>query len=489
MNLEMLLAMAASTWPDETAIVESSTRIRRATYQEIATMSAGGAQVAVDAGSDAILFVGVNGVAFPVALFAAARAGIPFVPLNYRLSDDKLGALIDRFDNPLVVTDTPERIHTRGRVLSAGEWLDIAADVTPLEENPVDPERIAVLLYTSGTTSEPKAAVLRHRHLVSYILETVEFGSGGVEQAGLVSVPPYHIAAVANLLSNLYAGRRLVYLDRFDAEAWLDMADAEDVTHAMVVPTMLARICDYLREHDQKAPPLLSISYGGARMPMSVMTRALEAFPDTGFVNAYGLTETASTIALLGPDDHRAAIESDLPEIRARLGSVGRPVPGVSIAVLDEAGNECPPNVRGELCVKGPQVSGEYYGKADISSGDGWFHTRDQAYIDDGGYVFIEGRMDDTIIRGGENIAPAEIEEAIVAHPAVLDAGVVGAPDDEWGQRIVAHVVLRPGEQLNDHEVTDWVRSRLRSSKTPDEVVFSAELPRTDTGKLVRRLL
>ncbi|WP_308165303.1 class I adenylate-forming enzyme family protein [Nocardia noduli] len=489
MNLEMLLAMAASTWPDETAIVESSTRIRRATYQEIATMSAGGAQVAVDAGSDAILFVGVNGVAFPVALFAAARAGIPFVPLNYRLSDDKLGALIARFDNPLVVTDTPERIHTRGRVLSAGEWLDIAADVTPLEENPVDPERIAVLLYTSGTTSEPKAAVLRHRHLVSYILETVEFGSGGVEQAGLVSVPPYHIAAVANLLSNLYAGRRLVYIDRFDAEAWLDMADAEEVTHAMVVPTMLARICDYLRERDQKAPPLLSISYGGARMPMSVMTRALEAFPDTGFVNAYGLTETASTIALLGPDDHRAAIESDLPEIRARLGSVGRPLPGVSIAVLDEAGNECPPNVRGELCVKGPQVSGEYYGKADISSGDGWFHTRDQAYIDDGGYVFIEGRMDDTIIRGGENIAPAEIEEAIVAHPAVLDAGVVGAPDDEWGQRIVAHVVLRPGEQLNDHEVTDWVRSRLRSSKTPDEVVFSAELPRTDTGKLVRRLL
>ncbi len=485
----MLLAMAASTWPDETAIVESSTRIRRATYQEIATMSAGGAQVAVDAGSDAILFVGVNGVAFPVALFAAARAGIPFVPLNYRLSDDKLGALIARFDNPLVVTDTPERIHTRGRVLSAGEWLDIAADVTPLEENPVDPERIAVLLYTSGTTSEPKAAVLRHRHLVSYILETVEFGSGGVEQAGLVSVPPYHIAAVANLLSNLYAGRRLVYIDRFDAEAWLDMADAEEVTHAMVVPTMLARICDYLRERDQKAPPLLSISYGGARMPMSVMTRALEAFPDTGFVNAYGLTETASTIALLGPDDHRAAIESDLPEIRARLGSVGRPLPGVSIAVLDEAGNECPPNVRGELCVKGPQVSGEYYGKADISSGDGWFHTRDQAYIDDGGYVFIEGRMDDTIIRGGENIAPAEIEEAIVAHPAVLDAGVVGAPDDEWGQRIVAHVVLRPGEQLNDHEVTDWVRSRLRSSKTPDEVVFSAELPRTDTGKLVRRLL
>nr|WP_196152226.1 class I adenylate-forming enzyme family protein [Nocardia bovistercoris] len=485
----MLLTMAASAWPDEDAVVESSARIRRATYRDVARMSAGGARVAAEAGSDAILFVGVNGVAFPVTLFAAARAGVPFVPLNYRLADDKLGALIDRFDNPLVVTDTPERIRTGGRVLSAARWLELAAATTPLEEGPVDPERVAVLLYTSGTTSEPKAAVLRHRHLVSYILETVEFGSGAQAQAGLVSVPPYHVAAVANLLSNVYAGRRLVYLDRFDAEAWLDMADAEGVTHAMVVPTMLARICDYLDERGQKAPPLVAISYGGARMPMSIITRALAMFPGTGFVNAYGLTETASTIALLGPDDHRAAIESEDAAIRARLGSVGRPVPGVTIAVLDENGDECPTRVRGELCVKGPQVSGEYYGKPGISSADGWFHTRDQAYLDDGGYLFVEGRMDDTIIRGGENIAPAEIEETIIAHPAVLDAGVVGAADDEWGHRIVAHVVVRAGERLLEAEVKDWVRERLRTSKTPDEIVFRAELPRTDTGKLIRRLL
>ncbi len=489
MNVAMFLSMAAASWPDDTAIVEHSTRIRRATYAELGSMAGGGARVAAEAEADAILFVGVNGVALPVALFAAAHAGIPFVPLNYRLADDKLAELVGRFDRPIVIADEPDRIDTAGVVFGPNQWLDAAAATSPLEEREMDADAIAVLLYTSGTTAAPKAAVLRNRHLVSYILGTVEFGSGGPSQASLVSVPPYHIAAVANLLSNLYAGRRLVYLDRFDPEVWLDMADSEGVTHSMLVPTMLARICDYLKEHDQKAPPVLAISYGGARMPVTVLAHALEEFRETGFVNAYGLTETASTIALLGPDDHREAFASEDPAVRARLGSVGRPVPGVTIAVFDEAGRECAANVRGELRVKGPQVSGEYLGKGSLLSDDGWFHTRDQAYVDDGGYVFIEGRMDDTIIRGGENIAPAEIEESIVAHEAVSDAGVVGVADDEWGQRIVAHVVLYPGQSLSVDDVRGWVRAKLRSSKTPDDVVFHDELPRTDTGKLLRRLL
>lgn len=489
MNVAMLLEMAASAWPTETAVVERSDRVRRITYGQLEAKSSGGASVADGENADAIVYVGVNGVAMPVALFAAAKLGIPFVPLNYRLADDKLAALIGEFERPLIVADDPTRIRGAHAVRTPQRWLDDASAAGGSFTKDVDPEATAVLLYTSGTTAAPKAAVLRNRHLASYILGTVEFASAGTEQANLVSVPPYHIAAVANLLSNVYAGRRLVYLDRFDAEGWLDMADSEGVTHSMVVPTMLARICDYLTEHEQKAPPVTSISYGGARMPVSVLEQALDAFPNTGFVNAYGLTETASTIALLGPDDHRDAFATDDPAVRARLGSVGRPVPGVTIAVVDENGVECPPHVRGELCVRGPQVSGEYRGMGSLLAEDGWFHTRDQAYVDEAGYVFVEGRMDDTIIRGGENLAPAEIEEVIVGHPSVEDAGVVGVQDDEWGQRIVAHVVTYAGKTLAESEVKDWVRAALRSSKTPDDVVFRDELPRTDTGKLMRRLL
>jgi acyl-CoA synthetase (AMP-forming)/AMP-acid ligase II len=219
-----------------------------------------------------------------------------------------------------------------------------------------------------------------------------------------------------------------------------------------------------------------------------VLRRALELFPQTGFVNAYGLTETSSTIAVLGPEEHREALESDDESVRARLGSVGRVVPGVELQVRDEDGTVLAPTTPGLLFLRGEQVSGEYVGSS-ATDEDGWFATRDRGWVDDEGYLFIEGRADDTIIRGGENIAPAEIEDVLAEHPAVLEAAVIGVPDDEWGQRIAAVVVCTAGADADADELREWVRVRLRSSKTPDVVTFRAELPRTDTGKLLRRNL
>ncbi|HLH28736.1 MAG TPA: fatty acid--CoA ligase family protein, partial [Acidimicrobiales bacterium] len=354
---------------------------------------------------------------------------------------------------------------------------------------PCDPEEPCVLLYTSGTTSAPKAAVLRHRHLMSYLLGTVEFGSAGEEEAALVTVPPYHVAGVANLLSNVYAGRRIVYLDQFDAGTWLETVRREGVTQAMVVPTMLARIVDHLGGAAQAGTPTLrTISYGGAPMPAGVLRRAMALFPDVGFVNAYGLTETSSTIALLGPEDHRAALESDDPAVRDRLQSVGRLLPGVELEVRDEEGRPLPPGRTGLIFLRGEQVSGEYAHGSAVDD-EGWFATRDRGWVDDEGYLFVEGRADDTIIRGGENIAPAEIEEVLMACDGVADAAVVGLPDEEWGQRLAAVVVPRSGASLDPDLLRDEVRRRLRSSKTPDTIEFWPELPRTDTGKLLRRIV
>jgi acyl-CoA synthetase (AMP-forming)/AMP-acid ligase II len=212
-------------------------------------------------------------------------------------------------------------------------------------------------------------------------------------------------------------------------------------------------------------------------------------FPDTGFCNAYGLTETSSTVALLGPDEHRQALASDDPVVRRRLSSVGHPVPGVEIEVRDEAGRPVPPGAMGELWLRGPQVSARYGSDASLDA-DGWFATRDQAYVDDKGYLFIEGRLDDTIIRGGENIAPSEIEDVLRRHPAVADVAVVGVPDEQWGQQIVAAVVRRPGVDaaaLEAETVRDWARAHLRGSRTPDRVLWVGELPYSPTGKLLRR--
>jgi acyl-CoA synthetase (AMP-forming)/AMP-acid ligase II len=175
--------------------------------------------------------------------------------------------------------------------------------------------------------------------------------------------------------------------------------------------------------------------------------------------------------------------------VRDRLGSVGRPVPGIEVQVRDELDEPVPTGVIGALWVRGAQVSGEYAGQGSTLDADGWFHTRDRARIDQDGYVFVEGRADDTIIRGGENIAPAEIEDVLHHHPAVKDVAVIGTPDDEWGERIVAVVVREPGADITDDDIRAYVRARLRGSRTPDDVVWRSELPHTPTGKLLRRTL
>jgi fatty-acyl-CoA synthase len=323
-----------------------------------------------------------------------------------------------------------------------------------------------VLLFTSGTTGEPKAAVLRHRHLVSYIISTVEFLGAGPDEAALVSVPPYHVAGISAILSSVYAGRRVVQLESFDAEAWVALARTEAVTHAMVVPTMLGRILDVIAHDGLGLPALRHLSYGGGRMPLPVIEAALDLLPHVNFVNAYGLTETSSTIAVLGPDDHRLAVGShDPPD--GRVVGVGE---------------------SGEIHVRGEQIAGEYLGGRGLDPG-GWFATRDAGFVDHAGYLFVEGRLDDVIVRGGENLSPGEIEAAIVAHPAVAEVGVVGVPDTEWGEQVAAVVVLAEGRTASSAELKDWVRSRLRSSRTPSRIVFVESLPYTETGKLLRRNL
>jgi acyl-CoA synthetase (AMP-forming)/AMP-acid ligase II len=259
----------------------------------------------------------------------------------------------------------------------------------------------------------------------------------------------------------------------------------EEVTNAMVVPTMLARIMD--AEQDRAVPSLRTLAYGGARMPLRVIERALRQWPHVDFVNAYGLTETSSTISVLGPADHRIAVESVDPVVRARLGSAGKPVPAIQMQIRDDDGQVVPPGVTGRIWVRGQQVAGEYAGLGSSVDADGFFDTRDRGHLDEEGYLFIEGRIDDTIIRGGENIAPAEIEDVLLLHPDVDDAVVVGVPDDEWGQRIEAAVVPRPGAIVDPGALRDHVRGRLRSSKTPDYIACWRELPRTLTGKIIRR--
>jgi long-chain acyl-CoA synthetase len=486
MSISLLLEMAVSSNPDRTAIVSDDTRL---TTQQLSDLADGGAGIIAGTDAHHVVYVGVGGAMLPLLIFASARAGLAFTPINYRLSAEGIQALVRRLPEPLVVVDGRYRDMLGGVgqvVIDSDEFLAAARDAAPAAEF-ADPDAVAIVLFTSGTTSQPKAVELTHNNLTSYITGSVEFDSAEPDDAALICVPPYHIAGVSAALSNLYAGRKMVYLPTFDPQEWVRLINAEHVTTATVVPTMLDRIVTVLEDGGHELPSLRNLAYGGSKVGLPLVRRALELLPEVGFVNAYGLTETSSTIAVLTPDDHRQAHGAADAAVVKRLGSVGQPVPGIEVQIRDENGTVLGPGQTGELFVRGDQVSGRYTGVGSVLDAEGWFPTRDIATLDEEGYLFIGGRSDDTIIRGGENIAPAELEDVLIEHAHVHDVAVVGVEDPQWGQAIVAVVVPVAGIDPDPEELREHVRNHLRGSRTPDRVVFRDELPTNATGKVLRR--
>ena len=482
MNLAMLLEMVAQADPDRVAVATDKERL---TYGELLSRAQAYAVALNDPNLTAACFLGTNSPDAVALMFGASMAGLPYAPLNYRWTEEQLAEAVGRITPAALLADQASRDRLAG--LEGISFLEtpepgVAAGTVPDEESP------AVLLFTSGTSGTPKAALLRNRHLVPYVLDTVGFLNATPDEAILVSVPPYHIAAISSVLTSVYAGRRMVQLAAFDPAHWVLLARKEKVTQAMVVPTMLNRILDQLEADGEGLPHLRHLSYGGGRMPAPVVERAMRLLPDLDLVNAYGLTETSSTITLLSPDDHREAAASDDPVVRARLGSVGRPLPSVELEVRDDDGRPVAAGTVGEIWVRGDQVSGEYLSHSMVA-GDGWFPTRDHGFLDDGGFLFLQGRADDVIVRGGENLSPAEIEDRLTEHPSVEEAAVVGVPDLEWGERVEAFVVPASGQDIDESALKEWVRTTLRSTRVPTAIHAVAELPYNETGKLLRREL
>ena len=490
MHTAMLLEMVADAAPDRVAV---GSRQGGLTYAGLLERARNVGVLLHRRRVANVALVGLNSDAVPVVLFGSALAGVPFAPINYRLGDEQLRGILSRLAPAVAVVDpdVAERVGELDGIEAITTDALQAALAEPageVELTPADPEDVAILLFTSGTTGEPKAAVLRHRHLTSYVLTTVDFVGADDHEAQLVSVPPYHVAGISAVVSSVFAGRRIYYLPAFDTAAWVKAAEEEAITQAMVVPTMLGRILDEVQRSGVSLAALRNVAYGGGRMPVPVIERAMGMLPHVNWVNAYGLTETSSTISVLGPDDHTAAFASDDPKVRARLGSVGRPLPTVELEVRDVDGQPVPTGERGEIFVRGEQIAGEYLGRSVLTE-DGWFPTNDSGYLDEAGYLFLEGRLDDVIVRGAENLSPGEIEDVLVTHPAVAEAAVFGLPDTEWGEKVVAAVVLHPDEAAGEAELQQWVRERLRSTKTPERIHFCPELPHNDTGKLLRRVL
>jgi len=491
MNISLVLQMASDTFPDRIALTHNG--VHYSYGRLFASANAAAARFA-EIGADYVSYLGESGPGMVIALFGAAMAGKPFAPLNYRLTGPETLRLVERLYPVYLIADEDKIAGIpadAARVLiSIPEFL---AAVTTDEAEPFpapdeDDEAIAVQLFTSGTTGEPKAAVLRNQNMLGYVLGSVEFASAEEDEATLSTVPPYHIAGISAILSGIYAMRRIVQLPNFAPDAWLQLCRDQSVTNAFVVPTMLSRIIAHIDETGTPAdlPAMRALAFGGGKMPLPVVQRALDLWPNVNFANAYGLTETSSTIAILGPEDHREAHNHPDPMVARRLDSVGKPLPTVEIEIRGEDGTVLGPNELGEVFVRGPQVSGEYQGRK-LTDEEGWFPTRDSGFMDDAGFLFLAGRIDDVIVRGGENMSPGEIEHVLREHDAVDDVAVLGVPSVEWGETPVAAVVLKHNASATEAELKDLVRRKLRSSRVPERIVFVEALPYNEMGKLLRR--
>ena len=509
MNTANFLTMPAMMFPDQEILVDGADRF---SYDALArrVRGLGAALRANGAGLDRpVAVLATNSHRYVAAYYGAAAAGATFVPLNYRAKLHELEHMIgkaspavlffeERYRDTLAQLSSalPEDLilvplsNPKEGELSFDELL--ASGDADAPEIDVEESDTAILMYTSGTTSLPKGVMLTHGDFTAYVVGNVEMADGSPSGTALLCVPLYHIAGATNIMSSVWAGRKIVLLPQFDAGAWLAAVAREKVTHAFVVPTMMKKLLDHPDFHTTDLSSLENLSYGGAPMPFSVIRRAIEAFPPAcGFVNAFGQTETTSTLTILGPEDHRLVGDGDADEIvLKRLRSIGRPLPDVEIRIADETGVALSDGETGEILVRTPRImkgyAGGVSGGAEVDA-DGYLHTRDLGYIDPDGYVFLAGRKDDMIIRGGENIAPAEVEACLQAHRAIEEIAVFGIPSEEWGQIVAAAVVLKPGATATADELMTYCQARLASFKKPEALRFLPELPRNPLGKILRK--
>ena len=509
MNTANFVGLPAQMFPDQEILVFGE---RRLTYGELweQVRRLGNALRALGVRrGDRVGVLQTNSEQYVTAYYATAAIGAVFVPLNYRAKPPELEymietagiavllvggrylALIDELRPRLSTVRTFVTLDTPRADLPALQALIDAAS-EEFDEEPIDDDDVSILMYTSGTTSLPKGVMLRFNDFTAYVVGNTDMADGTPRGTALLSAPLYHIAGATNIMTSLWTGRKLVLLPQFDPTAWLDAVARERVTHAFVVPTMMKQLIDHPDFARYDLSSLQNLSYGGAAMPFPVIRRAIELFPpSTGFVNAFGQTETTSTLTVLGPDDHRLdGTPEEVERNLKRLVSIGRPLPDVQVKVVDDDGNELPTGAVGELWVFTPRTMKGYAGqdgKVNNPALEGWLPTRDMGWIDADGYIFLAGRKDDMMIRGGENISPAEVEAVLYSHSGVEEAAVVGLPDEEWGQRVVAIVVRRPGVALDEAEVIEFCRQRLASFKKPERVHFIDALPKNQMGKVLKK--
>ena len=433
-----------------------------------------------------------------------------FVPLNYRAKEDELRHMLALSNASILFTghryislvkNATQATESNLKVVVIGGpgrdgWFSYEGLMKDCEEKhtfiPTSQDKdTTILLFTSGTTGFPKAVMLSHDSFSSYMLSSIDPVDPDIEERNLLCVPLYHIAGLQASLAGIYAGRTLVMMRQFEPLEWMRLVEKHRVQRSGIVPTMLKQILDHPKFCELDLSSLKVISYGAAPMPKTVIKQAIIKLPKVQFINAFGQTETASTITMLSPEDHKLeGSEQEIERKLIRLQSVGKPLPDIEVKIFDENGEELSSGITGEVACRGPRLMSGYWNDEEATKSvfqDGWLFTGDLGYKDQDGYIYLSGRSKDFIKRGGEMISPEEIERILMDHPEVDDAAVIGVPDEEWGERVRALVVLNPGKSISKSTLIEDVHSKLASFKTPESIIFVPCLPHNHLGKILKR--
>lgn len=494
MNIADFLTAAAGGRPEHVALRFDDSAVTFAELdRDVDALASGLRRLGIRSGDFCVLMM-PNSPGWIKSYYALARLGAVAVPVNpvYRrgelehiFKDSGAMAFIghsDFVDEPLSVMEGLERMSIRvvegERVPPGFERLDSLfdrdAEFARAETAGDDP---CSIIYTSGTTGLPKGAVLTHGSISGDVRSVAGLRTSEPNDVVIGVLPLFHIYGQIHVVNlSMHSGLTILLFDRFDPVRVIEAVEREDHSQLYAVPTMINRLVELASSSPPERSSLRFCVSGGASLPVEVLKRFEELF-DTWIMEGYGLTECSSTCLENYPGQTRA-------------GSIGFPTPGFEVRIADEEDRDVPLGDVGELLVRGPGVMKEYLNQPEATAralSGGWLHTGDLARQDEDGFVYVVDRKKDLIIRGGYNVYPREVEEILYAHPAVLEAAVMGFAHDDLGEEIAAVVVLRPGSNVSAGELKDFVRKRVAPYKYPRLIRFVDELPKSPSGKILKR--
>ena len=492
----------AATRPDAEAMTYLGRSWTWAAWDDRVRRAAGGLQALGIGRGDVVAFLDKNHPACVEISLGAASLGAANAIINWRLAGDEIDYAVNDSGARVLVVGTelmPAIEAIRERLTQVETVIEVTPDgaegdayeaflaaATPVGRQPdVTPDDVCLVMYSSGTTGRPKGVMLTHANMVEHTLNSHEGLVLDPDDKTMVAMPLFHVGGSSYVLLGMHDGVPSVMTREPDG-ASLAGAILNGANRTFLVPAVLAQVLQAGPDAVRLFGALKTYTYGASPMPLPLLRSAMEAWPDTDFVQVYGLTEVAGVATHLMPEDHR---DAEHPE---RLVSAGRPIPGMEVRIVDPGTlQDQPTGEHGEIWLRSPQVMKGFLGKPEETAAvlveDGWFRTGDLGKVDAGGYVFVEDRLKDMIISGGENIYSPEIERVLAEHPAVMEVAVIGVPDERWGESVKAVVSLRPDAAASEEELIAHCRENLAHFKCPKSVDVRELLPRNPTGKILKR--